>query len=488
MTASRLLTLQEVSSHNTPTDAWIVVNGKVYDVTEFMLEHPGGAEAILQYAGKDASKAYNEVHALSIIETQLQERLIGNVCETPEQNKPNEPHLEQTKKLILEDSKPPLATIINTYDFEEVASKTVSKKTWAFYSSAATDLITRDLNKASYDRIFFRPRVLRNVTKVDTQTTMLGQKMSLPLFVAPAAMAKMIHPEGEKALARGVTNQGIIQCVSNNASFPLGEIISSAPQNHPFFFQLYVNKDRKKSEKLMKDITALDGIKAIFVTVDAPAAGKREADEKVAADESLTTPMGGSKARNDRKGGGLGRTMGQYVDPSLTWNDIPWLRSITSLPIGLKGIQTAADAKIAMEYGIDAIMLSNHGGRSLDTSPPAIFILLELHKTYPEVFTAMEIYIDGGIRRGTDILKALCLGAKAVGLGRPFLYALNYGHEGVEHLVEILRDELETSMRMVGITNLAQAHPGLVNTLGVDHLIPGGEGHQYAKQRPVAKL
>ncbi|KAI9867223.1 MAG: hypothetical protein M1813_009501 [Trichoglossum hirsutum] len=387
-----------------------------------------------------------------------------------------------------EDKKPTLAAIINTYDFEEVARKTVPKKVWAFYSSAATDLITRDSNKSSYDRIFFRPRVLRNVTNVNTETKMLGQKMALPLFVAPAAMANMIHPDGEKALARGTASQGIIQCVSNNASFPLADITTEAPKDYPFFFQLYVNKDRRKSEELLKTLTALSNVKAIFVTVDAPVAGKREADEKVKADGSLMTPIGGSKAKNDSKGGGLGRTMGQYIDSSLTWEDIPWLRSLTDLPIVLKGIQTAADAKMALECGVDAIMLSNHGGRSLDTSPPAILVLLELQKCCPEVFDAMEIYIDGGIRRGTDILKALCLGVRAVGLGRPFLYALNYGQEGVEHLIEILRDELQTSMRMVGITDLALAHPGLVSTADVDYLIPSGEGHPYATMKAAAKL
>jgi hypothetical protein len=128
-----------------------------------------------------------------------------------------------------------------------------------------------------------------------------------------------------------------------------------------------VNKDRRKSEELLKTLTALSNVKAIFVTVDAPVAGKREADEKVKADGSLMTPIGGSKAKNDSKGGGLGRTMGQYIDSSLTWEDIPWLRSLTDLPIVLKGIQTAADAKMALECGVDAIMLSNHGGRSLDT-------------------------------------------------------------------------------------------------------------------------
>ena len=200
----------------------------------------------------------------------------------------------------------------------------------------------------------------------------------------------------------------------------------------------------------------------------------------------------------------MGRLMGSYVDATLTWRDLGWLRSCTDLPIVLKGIQTAADARMAMEVGVEGIVLSNHGGRSLDTSPPAISVLLELQRCCPDVFDAMEVYVDGGIRRGSDILKALCLGARAVGLGRPFLYAVNYGQEGVEYLIEskttshfsigktdtwtVLRDELETSMRMVGITDLSQVHPGLVNTLDVDHLIPQTLKHPYARWRPRARL
>lgn len=268
--------------------------------------------------------------------------------------------------------------------------------------------------------------------------------MSLPIFCAPAAMAKMVHPDGEKGIARGCKKVGIPQCISTNASYPIAEIFESVKEEGlygseegeiPIFFQLYVDKQREKSEKLLRDVEAL-GVKAIFVTVDAPVPGKREADERVKADESLSTPMSGAKAKNDAKGGALGRIMGSYIDASLSWKDIPWLRRHTNLPIVLKGVQTAMDARKAMHYGIDGIVLSNHGGRSLDTAPPPILILLELQKCCPEVFDKMEVYVDGGVMRGTDIFKALCLGAKSVGIGRGFLFALNYGQEGVEKYVE----------------------------------------------------
>jgi L-lactate dehydrogenase (cytochrome) len=291
-----------------------------------------------------------------------------------------------------------------------------------------------------------RPRILVDVKDVDTSTAMLGQKMSVPIFCAPAAMAKMVHPDGEKGIARGCRKLGIPQCVSTNASFPIAEIFEAVGEpgtygtfdgdgKMPFFFQLYVDKQREKSAKLLREVEAL-GVKAIFVTVDAPVPGKREADERVKADESLSTPMSGAKAKNDAKGGALGRIMGSYIDASLSWVDIPWLRRCTSLPIVLKGVQTTMDAKKAAEHGIEGIVLSNHGGRSLDTAPAPILLLLELQKNCPEIFDKMEVYVDGGVMRGTDIFKALCLGAKSVGIGRGFLFALNYGQEGVAKFVD----------------------------------------------------
>jgi len=209
--------------------------------------------------------------------------------------------------------------------------------------------------------------------------------------------------------------------------------------DQPVFFQLYVNSDHEKAKVLLNQLMELrPRIKAIWVTIDAPVIGKREADERVKADESISAPNSGQTAKNDKKGGGLGRIMGAYIDSSLNWKDLSWIRETVgpNMPLVLKGIQTAADAKLAMEAGMDGIVLSNHGGRSVDTSPPAVLTLLEMHKSCPEVFDKIDVLVDGGIRRGTDIVKCLCLGAKAVGMGRHFLYSLNYGQEGVEHLIE----------------------------------------------------
>jgi len=205
------------------------------------------------------------------------------------------------------------------------------------------------------------------------------------------------------------------------------------------FFQLYVNADHEKARAFLKQLMELrPRIRGIWVTIDAPVIGKREADERVKADESISAPNSGQTAKNDKKGGGLGRIMGAYIDSSLNWKDLSWIREAvgSDMPLVLKGVQTAADAKLAMEVGMDGIVLSNHGGRSVDTSPPAVITLLEMHRSCPEVFDNLDVLVDGGIRRGTDIVKCLCLGAKAVGMGRHFLYSLNYGQEGVEHLIE----------------------------------------------------
>ena len=180
--------------------------------------------------------------------------------------------------------------------------------------------------------------------------------------------------------------------------------------------------------------------------------------------------------------------MSLSLDKTLAWDDIPWIKETSQLPVVVKGIQCAADAIKALGYDIQGIMLSNHGGRSLDTAQPSILTLLEIHRICPHIFQHLEVYVDGGITRGTDILKALCLGVTAVGIGRPYLYSLCYGQEGVEHLSQIFKDELETSMRLCGITDVDQAHPGLLNTSDIDHLVPTDVEHPYVRWRPKAKM
>ncbi|GAO16997.1 hypothetical protein UVI_02022260 [Ustilaginoidea virens] len=334
--------------------------------------------------------------------------------------------------------KPPISSIISTCDFEAVAYQTLSPKTWAFISSAAADLHTKERNRTAFADIALRPRALRDVSRVDTSVSMLGQNLRLPLFCSPVAMAHLVHAQGEKDIGRACKASGVAQCISTSASYPLGEIVAAVEEHPspracdvPIFFQLYMDKNRNRSRELLQ-AAQRGGVKAIFLTIDAPVPGKRELDERTSPDVAISSPLSGATAGSDHKGSSWGRTMGGFIDASLSWGDIPWIRScVPGLPIVLKGIQTSEDAVMAMEAGMDAIVISNHGGRSLDTAPASILVLLELARNVPQVFKAMEVYVDGGIRRGTDIFKALCLGARAVGVGRGPLYAANYGKEGV---------------------------------------------------------
>ncbi|KAI1809597.1 FMN-dependent dehydrogenase-domain-containing protein [Poronia punctata] len=495
--SGRPVSIEEILAHQSPEDLWLVVDDIVYDLSEFAPEHPGGVEILLRHAGHDATAAYAEVHSPSLIRNSLPEsRKIGILdTSTVTEEWARPPPTMEKPPSKARGTKPSLDSLINAHDFRLAARESYTPKAWAFLSSAATDCFTMEWNSSRYNDIALRPRVLRDVSSVDLRTSMLGHRVTRPIFIAPTSMGKLFHPEGERELGRGAQSLGIPQCVSTSCSYPLPEVMDAVEEtkdvdggNVPVFFQLYVDKDRRKSEALLR-LVKERGVKAIFVTIDCPVIGKREADERLKADEGMKLPMSGMTAQNDKKGGSLGRIMGRFIDASFNWDDVAWLRKAApGLPIVLKGIQTAMDAVKAMEIGVDAIYITNHGGRSVDTAPATILVLLELQKFCPQIFDKMEVYIDGGITRGTDIFKALCLGAKAVGLGRGFLYALNYGQEGIEHFVNILTDELETTMQQCGVSGLDQLHPGLLNTGAIDHLVPGSEEHPYAKWSRRSKL
>ncbi|KAJ5624256.1 Aldolase-type TIM barrel [Penicillium lagena] len=468
MSDLKLISTKEVSKHCTLGHCWLVVENNVWDFSEFASIHPGGE------AGHDATKSYLDVHNTGLVEKTLSpSKLIGrldiNTVDVEWNDRLNPDSLLPSSNTKTT-PRPPLSSIINTHDFEQVAKDTFSKKAWAFYSSAATDLVSLEANKSFWNRVWFRPRLLRNVKNVDTRCEMQGMGSSLPIMVAPAAMAKLAYEEGEKGIAKAVAKNGIIQCIATTASYPVEDIVASVPANTNFIFQLYVHKDRGLTETLLQRVWAA-GIRTIMVTIDSPSAGKREADERIKTEQAISMPMTGTVSRNDKIGGGLTRTTGGFIDNSLDWSDLAWFKRIWKGRLMIKGIQCVEDAKLAAQYGVHGIVLSNHGGRNLDTSPPALLTLLELRHYNSNIFTQTEVYIDGGITRGTDILKALCLGASGVLIGRPFLYALSYGEEGVSHLIDLLQAELESAMRLVGITHTSQAHPGLVNTRDLDYLV-----------------
>ncbi|KAI5459359.1 FMN-dependent dehydrogenase-domain-containing protein [Mariannaea sp. PMI_226] len=429
---SRVVTEKEITAHNKPDDAWLVVNGIVYDLTTFAPHHPGGADVIYKFAGYDATEEYNKFHSPSLIQKALEKKQcvgVFNAAEASEEWK------SASKAMTTKDSetpgipppaKPHLSDILNLHDFEQVASKTLSKKAWAYISGASNDNLTRDANQSFLRRIWLRPSVMRDVGTVSTKTTLFGCNLELPIYIAPTGTVRTAGEEGELALAKGAASADIVYCVSTPSSFPHEEVLEVAPRHA--FLQLYVNKDREKSEDLIRRVTATGKVKAIFLTADLPVVSKREADERVRNETA-------GASSNDWKGSGLARQTGSFIDPTLNWDDISWIRRLTDLPLVIKGIQRWEDARTAMLKGCQGIVLSNHGGRAADTAPPSIVLLLELHRNCPEVFGKLTILIDGGFRRGSDIVKAICLGASAVGLGRPFFYSVNYGQKGVEHVV-----------------------------------------------------
>ncbi|CAK3777308.1 Cytochrome b2, mitochondrial [Lecanosticta acicola] len=450
------VTVAEITKHSSAQDCWVVVNGKVYDLTKFAPNHPGGAYMIHKWAGKDGSETYNQFHSSTLIEDELSpEEKLGDLDESTVTDTWIEAQKrETTQKEADPNEKPPLSTLINLDDFERAFEKSGSEKAWVYIWAGSNDLLSLSANKQAWHRLWFRPRIMRNVSAVDTKTKMMGADVSMPVYICPMGIAKTAGPQGEAALGSGAAGSGIVHCMSTTASMSVEEILASVPPTYPYFFQLYVDRNRAKTEATLAKIEGYSNIKAIFVTVDLAVVSKREADERLIVQETVSVYSGEQKSNVDKKGGGLARTTGSFIDWALSWEDIPWLRKHTSKPIVIKGIQSAADAKIAMEMGCEGIVISNHGGRALDNSPATLLILLELRRDCPKVFSRMEVYIDGGVRRGSDVLKAVLLGARGVGVGRPFQCAVLYDKEGVEHAASILQDELETAMRLSGITSL----------------------------------
>jgi len=444
----------------------------VYDVTDFLTSHPGGAKAILSLAGQDATEEYDPIHPPGTLEESLEKsQILGPVDPSTITTVTPTPSLASSspEKDKGTNGIPPLEDQLNLDDFAITAEKVLSPKAWAYYFSASDDLLTKQHNNVVYQQILLRPRIFKDVRDVDTRTTICSSPVAFPVFVAPAAMARLAHPSGEAGIAEACGREGVLQCVSTNASLkPEQTMAGRVSDKQPAWFQLYVNEDRRKSEALLKRVDEL-GFTAVVLTLDAPTPGKREADERVknAASTTSAAPGGGIQGKSE----GLGRALFAGTTPSLTWEDIKWLRKHTRLPIILKGLQTHEDAAMAarkevLELGVTGIILSNHGGRAADTAPPPVYVLMEIRKYAPEVFDKLEVYVDGGIRRGTDVVKALCLGARAVGIGRPALFGLSgYGVDGVCRVLTILREEIETAMRLLGVYSVGELGLGHVSDL-----------------------
>ncbi|KAK9362563.1 FMN-dependent dehydrogenase-domain-containing protein [Lipomyces starkeyi] len=461
------LTGAEIGKHNTKESCWVIVHGKAYDVTEFLPEHPGGQKIILKYAGKDATKEFDPIHPSDTLDKYLPaDKHLGLVDMASVKTDPQEEELMDELELArIERVKrmPPVSQCYNLLDFEDIARQTMKKTAWAYYSSGADDEITLRENHAAFHRIWFRPKVLVDVSKIDLSTTMLGCPSSVPFYITATALGKLGNPEGEVVLTRAGYCENVIQMIPTLASCSFDEIVDAKQGDQIQWLQLYVNQDREITRKIVQHAEKR-GCRALWITVDAPQLGRREKDMRSKYDEQAANVQD-NESTVDRSQGAA-RAISSFIDPSLSWKDIAWFQSITKMPIVLKGVQRAEDAIKAVEYGVDAILLSNHGGRQLDFARPGIEVLAEVMAALRQhgYERKIEVFIDGGIRRGTDILKAICMGAKGVGIGRPFLYAMStYGETGVVRAMQLLKDELTMNMRLIGSTKISDLDESFVD-------------------------
>ncbi|KFV14047.1 Hydroxyacid oxidase 1, partial [Pterocles gutturalis] len=326
-------------------------------------------------------------------------------------------------------------------DFEEYAKKFLPKSVYDYYKSGADDQETLADNVAAFSRWKLYPRVLRDVSVMDLSTSVLGQKISMPVCVGATAMQRMAHTDGETATAKACHAMGTGMMLSSWATSSIEEVAEAAPAGLRWL-QLYVYKDREVTKSLVKRAEKA-GYKGIFVTVDTPFLGRRIDDVR----NKFQLPPH-LRFQNDTRTLFCCRVGAEAIDASLNWEDIRWLRELTSLPIVVKGILRADDAKEAVKIGVNGILVSNHGARQLDGVPATIDVLPEIVEA---VEGKVEVFLDGGIRKGTDILKALALGAKAVFIGRPLIWGLAYqGEEGAKEVLQMLKEEFRLAMALTG--------------------------------------
>lgn len=346
---------------------------------------------------------------------------------------------------------------LNLAELEALASKRIPQSAWDYYASGADDELTLRRNREAYQAISLHYRVLVDVSTRKLETTLLGHKVSMPVAVAPTAFHRLAHPDGELASVRAAGDAGTLFVLSTLSNTGVEAVAEAA--RGPLWFQLYVYKDREATRDLVRRVEAA-GCSALVLTVDAPMLGRRERDVRNSfalppefrVENLWATPYGNIERVHGQSG--LASYFASMLDPSLTFRDVAWLQSITKLPLIVKGVVRADDAKRAVDVGASAVVVSNHGGRQLDTSPATIDVL---GRVVAAVGGDVEVYVDGGVRRGTDVIKALALGARAVFLGRPVLWGLAAGgREGVGAVLELMRRELDLAMALCGCPSVAE--------------------------------
>lgn len=339
-----------------------------------------------------------------------------------------------------------LASVVSVTDFEIAAQKSLDPMAWALVAGGAADELTIRWNREAFDQLRLRNRVLVDVSQIDTRLNLLGADLPHPILLAPTAYHRMIHPGGEVETARGADESGALFVVSSASTTKIGPIGKATKQ--PMWFQMYVQSDRGFVKEVLAEVEQA-GCRALVITVDAPVVGPRyrqiRAKFKLTPGLQLPYMQDINRGRDSLMRGGNTR---------MTWAEIEWLQSNTRLPLVLKGILNPDDAARAVEQRVASIIVSNHGGRMLDTAQAS---LIALRAVAARVNGRLPVLMDGGVRRGTDVLKALACGASAVLIGRPYLHGLAVaGAAGVAKSVAILRDELEQAMALTGRTRLSE--------------------------------
>jgi 4-hydroxymandelate oxidase len=345
-------------------------------------------------------------------------------------------------------------------DFEAAAREVLDPVHYDYVAGGARDEITVRANETAFTNLCLLPRVLRGREKRETDITLLGSHSSMPILISPTAFHKLAHPEGELATARAAAAAGAIMITSMASTVAVEDVAAAARATAPdavLWFQLYIQPDLEVTEALLARATAA-GCQALVVTVDSPVLGVHERNKR----NGFTDLPAGMYCENlrDLRGGEPGHVRQIVMSSELSWEHVDWLRHATSLPILLKGVLHPEDARLALRHGVDGLLLSNHGGRQLDTVPATIELLPEM---VDAVGGRIPVLLDGGVRRGTDVVKAVALGAAAVGVGRPIVWGLAAaGERGVRRVLELLREEFDHTLALCGAGGPRDLTPDLV--------------------------
>ena len=359
------------------------------------------------------------------------------------------------------------ATTVSLADHERLAQQQLDANAWAYFSGGAADEITLATNRSAWDQLTLQPRVLRALAGGHTRIELLGRTLAHPIFLAPIAYQSMAHPDGELASAYAAAALGAGMVLSTQSSTPvetIAQAMRGEPNSGPLWFQLYVQHDRGFTRELVQRAEAA-GVEALVLTVDAPTSGARDRERRAGfrlpPGISAVHLIGLAPAPARKLLPGQSALFDDLLHHAPTWADVQWLQSITRLPVLLKGILDPQDATQAAGLQVAGLIVSNHGGRTLDTAPASAHALPRIADA---VRGDLPLLVDGGIRRGTDVLKAIALGASAVLVGRPAIYGLaNAGAVGVAHVLRLLRDELEIAMALTGCATLDQATAALLD-------------------------